>query len=539
MSGSPRQASVASSSWPGRQGSPSLRCTTRIRRYPDSSLACCQWPGRRSSTTRTSTTARSASPPSCVLATTCSALSARNRLIGMLAPTSSAPVRIDAGRASEVYHQLLAKFHEQGDDPMTVDFRSLFPEVASTERATHNLHPYPAKMLRHIPSFSLAVPELAGPGARVLDPFCGSGTTLVEALVAGNPAVGLDVNPLATLLAKVKSTPVSPRRAHAALASVVAMARQLRRPRVPNRDRLRYWFHPRVLTDLARLRIAVEDVGDPDVRDLLKASLSLLARQVSLADPRVSVPVRLRPERYPEDHRLRAAMSRRLAQLGRLDVLLDFERATRETIARIGRLEGLRAEPIVVYCADARGRAAADAPVEPATIDLIVTSPPYLGAQKYIRASSLNLFALDLVDAEGAGELLGRSVGREFFRRDEYAEAQTTGIHEADALIEESRCTNPLRAHLATTYLREMRSAFAGIATRLKPGGAFVLVAGDNQLCDVPFPTSRFLEALAHERGLRTELRVVDAIRSRGLMTRRNHSSASPIAHEHVVVFRR
>src|SRR5437868_4039724 len=78
---------------------------------------------------------------------------------------------------------------------------------ARTGDGPHGIHPYPAKFIPQIPR---ALIELYHPGdnSPVLDPFCGSGTTLVEACAAKIPSVGIDLNPLATLVAKVKTTPM-------------------------------------------------------------------------------------------------------------------------------------------------------------------------------------------------------------------------------------------------------------------------------------------------------------------------------------------
>ena len=78
---------------------------------------------------------------------------------------------------------------------------------ADTSYLTHSLHPYPAKFPPQLPH---AILEKFGVvGQTVLDPFCGSGTTLVEARIMGFNAIGVDVNGLSSLLSKVKSTPLS------------------------------------------------------------------------------------------------------------------------------------------------------------------------------------------------------------------------------------------------------------------------------------------------------------------------------------------
>ena len=75
---------------------------------------------------------------------------------------------------------------------------------AQTGYLTHSLHPYPAKYIPQIPN--ALIQELSSVGDTVLDPFCGSGTTLVEALLLKRHAVGVDANPLACLIARAKTT---------------------------------------------------------------------------------------------------------------------------------------------------------------------------------------------------------------------------------------------------------------------------------------------------------------------------------------------
>lgn len=75
-----------------------------------------------------------------------------------------------------------------------------------TSYLTHSLHPYPAKIPHNCRKI---LEDYAIKGQTVLDPFCGSGTTLVEARIFGANAIGVDVNGLSVLLSQVKSTPLS------------------------------------------------------------------------------------------------------------------------------------------------------------------------------------------------------------------------------------------------------------------------------------------------------------------------------------------
>ena len=72
---------------------------------------------------------------------------------------------------------------------------------------THNFHPYPAKFVPQIPR--ILIEALTDVGDTVLDPFCGSGTSLVEASILQRYSVGFDLNPIAGLISRVKTTVLS------------------------------------------------------------------------------------------------------------------------------------------------------------------------------------------------------------------------------------------------------------------------------------------------------------------------------------------
>ena len=69
---------------------------------------------------------------------------------------------------------------------------------------THNFHSFPAKFVPQIPQ--ILINTLSTPGSTVMDPFSGSGTTLVEAKLAGRHSIGIDINPISLLISKTKTT---------------------------------------------------------------------------------------------------------------------------------------------------------------------------------------------------------------------------------------------------------------------------------------------------------------------------------------------
>ncbi len=149
---------------------------------------------------------------------------------------------------------------------------------ARTQGGTHSVHPYPAKFIPQIPRQLIA--ELAPrDGSIVLDPFCGSGTTLVEAQAAGIPALGIDSNPLAVLIARVKTHP--PKQSLSPIATRIVGEAQVLRAPIPPIPRLDHWFQDDIQQALANISSLLRQIDDASVRDALQVALSSVIVRVS------------------------------------------------------------------------------------------------------------------------------------------------------------------------------------------------------------------------------------------------------------------
>ena len=424
-----------------------------------------------------------------------------------------------------------------------VDFRALVPWVKAGDQCTHFLHPYPAKLLPHIAHLFVANRILSSPGSLVLDPFCGSGTVLVESILSQRPAIGVDVNPLACLISQVKTTELNPSSLKSATWRLLDRVEHTTAATPPDVVNLQYWFYPHVVRQLSVIRAAIRRTRNVPIRRFFEVCFSKCARRVSLADPRLSVPVRLSEDQYSPNHSLYENTSTRLRQLRRVNVVREFSQIVESNAQRLKTLakNGHRAIATAdVVRSDARHlldpRSSNFRRLRKNSVELIVTSPPYAGAQKYIRASSLELGWLDLWPSEGLKDLDGKSIGREHFRKGECILPPRVGVRSLDRRLRKIYSVNKVRAHIMGSYISEMREALNESFRVLKPGGHVVLIAGNNHVCGSEFPTQRYLRNIAHDIGLRTKLRLVDTIRSRGLMTKRNRT-ANLISREWVLLF--
>ena len=249
----------------------------------------------------------------------------------------------------------------------------------------HGFHSYPARM--HPVVAQRAIELLSPLGGAVLDPFCGSGTVLVESRLAARRCVGVDLNPLAVLLSRVKACDAGREQLRTMLAvarRVVQHADGRRRERLGATRRCSQedveLFDPHVLLELDGLRDGLATVHGEFVRDALALVFSSILGKVSLR---------------PFDSSSQS-VDRRIAA----GFAIDLFRRKAEELAH--RLEAFQrrlpqhAPPAEARWGDARW---IDRDVE-GSFHLVLSSPPYAGTYDYVDHHRLRLRWLDLSSEE-------------------------------------------------------------------------------------------------------------------------------------------
>ena len=337
----------------------------------------------------------------------------------------------------DVLYSLFDKY-AKNKKPISVDFRKIVPDVAFGSRATHLIHTYPAKLLPHIPYFFLNNNFLSQPGDNVLDPFCGSGTVLLEALLAERNAFGADSNPLARLITRVKTTSLDIDILKRSSSRLLSRIKETPSYPTPDFNNIEYWFYPHVIRKLAAIKEAIDQTRNKEIKDFFLVCFSNCTKKVSLADPRLSVPVRLRKEQYSSDHILRAVSAKHLRRLKRINVNNEFIKILNTNIKRLQSFTCIQTSNVraSIISKDARTINSSLSRVHRnQDLDLIITSPPYAGAQKYIRSSSLGMGWLGMCDEKSLKFYENLSIGREHYRKSEYCELVTTGLSNADNML--------------------------------------------------------------------------------------------------------
>ena len=421
-------------------------------------------------------------------------------------------------------------------------------DATSDGRLTHYLFRYPAKF--HPPVVRRLLADYTNEGDRVLDPFCGSGTLLVEAAVAGRHATGTDIDPLAVFVSAVKSKPLHERRLEGAFALLLERIEPLRRPAdeyverqwtdltsrqfgneaselmlpaVPNLD---HWFRKYVSVDLARLRDAIQSAALPATHSrFFMLAFAAIIRGASNADP---VPV--------SGLEVTSHMAERDRQGRVIDPFTLWETATKRAIREMAAYRA-RARPEVRVSTFQADAAELSRRLR-STVDAVITSPPYHGAVDYYRRHQLEMYWLGLTQSHDERlRLLQRYIGRTRVAA-RHPLLQTRGYLPAkEEQVEASmRKASPARADAFRHYCLAMGRTFCQLGNVLRRGAPALIVVGHSTWKDASLNTTDLFAELAQPHFELAE--VLDYPVKNRYMSYARHNGAS-IDREFVLVMRR
>jgi len=446
-------------------------------------------------------------------------------------------------------------------NPLDFDFRNIVLKYLEEKRSdvfTHYLHPYPAKMLPYIPLYMFSIPDLCPPNGIVLDPFCGSGTVLLESLVHPiyrRDVYGVELNPLARLISKVKTTPLNPEELEKRIRRLFTLFKRCNSKDIhqPESKKINFWFSEKVARELCKLKFLIEQEEEDDYKDFFWICFSSVIRKVCKADPFIPPPVLLKPQKYirsPKKHRFLLRLLKRVENQGVIGLFREAVNKNYNRLISLNSIEEItegKKQASIIWD-DARkikkgklgvkgiftDSVAETLPTE--SVDFILTSPPYLTAQKYVRTVRLELLWLGF--SENFLLKLQRGlIGTERVSLKEIGKSNRIGIERVDRLIQWAS-VSPHRAAEIVSYFRGMKQAFSEMYRVLKTGAYAVIVVGDNQVLGRNIGTHKLLVDIAISFGFNLEVILKDEIRGRGMITKR-HNTGGLIKEEYIVVLRK
>ena len=349
------------------------------------------------------------------------------------------------------------------------DFRK-----SDTKEYTHCFHNYPAMM---IPQVVRKLLERYGVrDGWLLDPYCGTGTSLVEASIFGMNAVGCDINPLVRLIATAKTTPVSLDKLDGHVEFLqekltqVRLARngssKVRMPDVLNRD---YWFSDRVARHLAMIRKCILPVADEAVKNFLWVAFSETVRECS----------------YTKNGEFKLVRM----PAGRLETFKpDVFGIFREKLMR--NRKGLaayieRRQNVEVLITD-MNTSNDQAPLQAAPFDLVITSPPYGDSPTTVAYGQFSRLSAEWIGLPNPRKVDRLSMGGSgmpgYLPDSPVAPA-----------IEKIRSADRKRASQVESFYFDLRNSIRTIASVTSDEATVCYVVGNRRVKGVTLPTDEFV----------------------------------------------
>jgi len=395
---------------------------------------------------------------------------------------------------------------------------------------THGIHPYTAKLIPQIPHYFIK--KYTSKDQLILDPFCGSGTVLLEARLLSRNAVGIDINPLAVLISEVKTTPLDIGELSSVIYRVKKEVENCEKTmdiKFPNID---YWFCEKARKELSKIRFILENLKDKVEERIYKYLLlcfSSIIRKSSYADPRI--PKTCKSKRIIE--KIESGWSP--------EPIKYFITALNKNFERINLLSTYLKENnnyVKVFHGDARKTSAILRQNGISKVDCIITSPPYINAQDYFRSYKLEIWWLGLATPEEVRRLSKQAIGTENISSGKSELPPKSQNQLLDAIIYKIWKNNRKKAYIVHSYFENMNQVFSEFSKVMEKGGIFCLITGNNNICRVQIPTYKILIQIAEYNGFKLVEIGRDRIRNRSLPPERKHNGGV-IKEEWITVFQR
>ena len=382
--------------------------------------------------------------------------------------------------------QILPRFNEK-----RVDKEWAFVECKPSETGkwTHDYHRYPAKFIPQLVE-KLIGEYVTDAHAHINDPFMGSGTTIVTAISKGFQASGTDINKISHLVTKVKSKPIEPIYLEGKVKQFLSKLSCLDQPPVlpfddwteieptiseKHIEKIDYWFPTKHRNELGAILTVISNEEDETVRDFFRVAFSNILKNCSIWSKSSTKPTR---DLKKEPTNPYSAIRKHLMKMQRGN----------EQFYRVVSVHESCDEYLNIRVGDAK-----EQPVSDNSVDLIVSSSPYVTSYEYADLHQLSTIWLDLADdlKEYRKEFIGTSHKQ---HEDKQLKSQI-----ATKIVCEMLSKSPKKAKEISAFFIDMEKVFDESFRILKRGGRCCYVIGNTRLKGVDILNAEvFAESLQY-----------------------------------------
>jgi DNA modification methylase len=358
----------------------------------------------------------------------------------------------------------------------TWDFRR-----ANTKEFTHCFHSYPAMMIPQVARRILE--KYAGKSKVLFDPYCGSGTSLVEANLKGINAVGTDINPLARLISKSKTTKIDVQVLDLFLQdfnnfifSINFQVDRIKSVIIPNVKNIDYWFSKSVQQKLGIIRAYIESINNISIRNFFNVAFSETVRECSYVKKGEFKLVRSKNFHKKEEVDVFGMMISKLSRnkKGLLEFMQSCNNETQTSVYDFNTVEKIPTNII-----------------KPNSIDIVITSPPYGDSRTTVAYGQFSRLANEWLGYREANQIDNISMGGQ--------KAVSGYIFRSDLLndvVETIYKIDSDRGRDVIAFYQDYEKSINHVSAAIKKGGYACYVVGNRTVKGITIPTDEITAQL-------------------------------------------
>ncbi|WP_455584138.1 DNA methyltransferase [Bacteroides sp.] len=403
-----------------------------------------------------------------------------------------------------------------------IDYRWSYRD-ANTKEYTHCYHTYPAMMIPQVARSLMSEYRPIGRFELLFDPYMGSGTSLVEASLLGIHSVGTDLNPLARLMAKAKTThynEIEIKRTFSIIQSELVFYSD---DRVENRcfehiTNYPFWYSEESLLKLSYLSQLIEE--QQNNLDFFKIALSEVVREVSFT-------------RNNEFKRFK--MSKEKVESFKPDVFRLFEEKVTRNMNGLNQYNSVPFRAISeIFGFDTSDGIPTDI-LPDGSVDMIVTSPPYGDSRTTVAYGQFSRWANEWFGYENAQNLDNILMGGKKYDLELFA---TCTIR---AELDDIKNIDIKRYYEVVSFLNDYWLSIQNVAQTLRVGGVVCYVVGNRTVKGVQIPLDYFTAEMFEKCGFKHQITIVREIPNKRMPaktspTNKSGKKVNTMSHEYLVI---
>lgn len=395
---------------------------------------------------------------------------------------------------------------------------------ADTKEYTHSFHIYPAMMIPQVAREILNRYKTKEMSV-LFDPYCGTGTSLVEGSLVGLKCIGTDLNPLARLISKSKVTKVDINNIKSLFKDFEKYITSnksidLKKPNINNID---FWFKDKQINDLLIIKYFIDNIKDDDEKDFFLVPFSETLREVSLTRNGEFKLYRIPKEKIETWNPNTIELFKEKVKRN-IDGYIEYEKENKIYNHEVYNFNSSEEIPNDL--------------IQENSVDIVITSPPYGDSGTTVAYGQFSTLSNEWLGIEDARKLDKKLMGGKT------TDIEKTGFDQLDEIIKTIEAERPKRAKEIWSFYRDYKKSMKNVSKIIKKNGICAYVVGNRRVSDIELPTDEFTRYVFEENGFKHIETIVRNIPNKRQPkktspTNQTGKTVSTMTHEYIVIMKK